>query len=691
MATANSSGGNINSVARFSSINELQKDGTPLWCYVTLVNKNRDIPGGGNRYWRCNYCNKEFNGSYSRVKWHLLKTSGKGIAICSKVDEYCLAEMRKLHEDADEKTKSKQVPLPPLAEGSSPLYPMTSESNQSKRRAVSPLEKAFQQGARENLHAEIARMFYTGGLSFHLSRNPYFISSYQYAANNIIPGYKPPGYNALRGPLLQRERAHTEKLLEPIKGTWSLKGVSIVTDGWTDAQRRPLINFMAMSDGDPMFLKAVDGSKEYKDRHYMADLMRQVIEEVKPQNVVQIITDNASVCKSAGRLIEAEYPTIFWTPCVVHTLNLALKNICAAKNTEANEIMYDECHWIEEVKDDAAFIRTFIMCHSMRLAIFNEFMPLKLLAIADTRFASTIVMLKRLKLIKTSLRTMVISEAWNAYKEDDVGKAATVKNLILNDSWWDKVDYILSFTGPIYDMLRMADTNKPILHLIYEMWDSMIEQVKESIYKHENKELSKYYTPQWLEGAPNRIPPHLNNEISSERVKCLYRYFTDPEERKAVFQEFPKFVGSLDFYSSFDCLQDRWNLEPKGWWLNYGSFTPILQRLALKLLGQPCSSSCCERNWSTYSFIYSLKRNKITPKRAEDLVFMHTNLRLLSRKSEKYRIGQSRMWDIGGDTMEPFDAVNSLEMASLSLDEPILEQEIIGEPSNVMENENDEM
>lgn len=38
----------------------------------------------------------------------------------------------------------------------------------------------------------------------------------------------------------------------------------------------------------------------------------------------------------------------------------------------------------------------------------------------------------------------------------------------------------------------MADTNKPILHLIYEMWDSMIEQVKESIYKHENKELSEY-------------------------------------------------------------------------------------------------------------------------------------------------------------------------------------------------------
>ena len=29
--------------------------------------------------------------------------------------------------------------------------------------------------------------------------------------------------------------------------------------------------------------------------------------------------------KATGALIEGEYLKIFWTPCVVHTLNLALK------------------------------------------------------------------------------------------------------------------------------------------------------------------------------------------------------------------------------------------------------------------------------------------------------------------------------------------------------------------------------
>ena len=124
--------------------------------------------------------------------------------------------------------------------------------------------------------------------------------------------------------------------------------------------------------------------------------------------------------------------------------------------------------------------------------MFNEFSPLKLLQVADTRFASIVIMLKRLKLIKRCLQAMAISEQWASYREDDVGKAVKVKDMILSDLCWDKVDYILEFTAPIYDMLRVADTDKPCLHLVYEMWDSMIEKVKTAIYRHEGLEDDEY-------------------------------------------------------------------------------------------------------------------------------------------------------------------------------------------------------
>ncbi|PRQ18377.1 putative ribonuclease H-like domain-containing protein [Rosa chinensis] len=324
-----------------------------------------------------------------------------------------------------------------------------------KRKGVSgPLEKAFNNNAREQLDCEIARMFYTGGLSFNLAKNPHYIRSYNRAASCPIPGYRPPGYNALRTTLLHKERMHIEKMLEPIKLSWQQKGVSVCSDGWSDSQRRPLINVMAACESGPMFLRAVNCEGDLKDRFFISDLLIDSILEIGPQHVVQVITDNASNCKAAGAIINARFPHIFWTPCVVHTLNLALKNICTPSSITSNKVAYDACNWISQVAEDVWFIKNFIMNHGMRLAMFNEHSHLKVLSIADTRFASIVVMLKRFRKIKQSLERMVISDQWEAYRDDDVTKARAVKDMILDDDAWAKIDYILAFTLPIYEMLR---------------------------------------------------------------------------------------------------------------------------------------------------------------------------------------------------------------------------------------------
>ncbi|XP_027363123.1 uncharacterized protein LOC113870830 [Abrus precatorius] len=334
--------------SNFGSL-EFQDDHAPLWAFVTIKDKLGD--GGGNKLWSCNFCAKVVKNSYSRVKAQLLRISGAGVALCPKVTPEYLADLKRICEEAENKIKPKTIPLPSAA-------PATL-SQKRKKKGSGTLERAFNVDERNQLRAEIARMFYSAGLSFHLARNPYYVSSYSFAANHNLSGFLPPSYNALRTSLLQQERSHIERLLQPIKSLWLIKGVTLVSDGWTDVQRRPLINFMAVSEGGPIFLKAVDGSKVYKDKHYMASIIKDVINEVGPKNVVQIITDNALVCKAAGMLIEAEFHHVFWTPCVVHTLNLALKNICAARNIDGNENVFNECHWITLLVDDASFYQDF--------------------------------------------------------------------------------------------------------------------------------------------------------------------------------------------------------------------------------------------------------------------------------------------------------------------------------------------
>lgn len=189
--------------------------------------------------------------------------------------------------------------------------------------------------------------------------------------------------------------------------------------------------------------------------------------------------------------------------------------------------------------------------------------------------------------------------------------------------------------------------------------------------------VNRYYSLNWIGAVRGRVTPLDDSEIFKMRNKCLQKLFPDPNDHKTVKKEFADFALMMNDFQNADSIEDRDDFEPKQWWGTHGGSTKFLKSLALKLLGQPSSSSCCERNWSTYSFIHSSKRNKLTPECAEDLVFARNNLHLLSRQSEAYHAGPSRMWDVGGDGVESFTGVGMLEGAKLTLDEPELEAEIM--------------
>ena len=55
----------------------------------------------------------------------------------------------------------------------------------------------------------------------------------------------------------------------------------------------------------------------------------------------------------------------------------------------------------------------------------------------------------------------------------------------------------------------------------------------------------------------------------------------------------------------------------------------MLQAVACAVLSLVCGACTCERNWSDFAFIHLKKRNKLSPSKAADLVFVFSNLRLL--------------------------------------------------------------
>lgn len=58
-------------------------------------------------------------------------------------------------------------------------------------------------------------------------------------------------------------------MLEPIKCTWKAKGVSICSDGWSNAQKKLIIKFMMVTESGPMFLNVISAEGHAKNKYYI--------------------------------------------------------------------------------------------------------------------------------------------------------------------------------------------------------------------------------------------------------------------------------------------------------------------------------------------------------------------------------------------------------------------------------------
>ena len=66
------------------------------------------------------------------------------------------------------------------------------------------------------------------------------------------------------------------------------------------------------------------------------------------------------------------------------------------------------------------------------------------------------------------------------------------------------------------------------------------------------------------------------------------------------------------------------------WWKDNTSRFPLLAKLARKYLSAPPTSVLSERLFSSAGDIYTEKRNRLSPDKAEQLLFIKGNLELIS-------------------------------------------------------------
>lgn len=135
--------------------------------------------------------------------------------------------------------------------------------------------------------------------------------------------------------------------------------------------------------------------------------------------------------------------------------------------------------------------------------------------------------------------------------------------------------------------------------------------------------------------------------------RTMLRKLLPAHEAQNARLSYAAFRAKEGEFGCADAVADADSMPAHQWWDMYGGAHPELQKVAVKLLAQVSSACSCERNWSAYDFIHNRRRNRLTPSRARDLVYVFTNGRLVAK------IGTSEEGFVGWDEEDEMEGGSS--------------------------------
>ncbi|KAI3860363.1 hypothetical protein MKX03_007119, partial [Papaver bracteatum] len=310
------------------------------------------------------------------------------------------------------------------------------------------------------------------------------------------PGYKAPSYDDIRNNLLRSMVKAVQLFVESFLRFWEDTGCTIMADGWKYTSNRSLINFLVDCPKGTVFLKSVDASDMVKTGENLFKLLKEMVEIVGEQHVVQMVTDNASNYALAGKLLEEAFPNMYWTPCAAHSVNLILKD-------------FGELGHIKYVASKAAKVTKYIYNHSKVLSLLHN-RPgwTEIIRPAATRFATNFIALQSIMSHKHYLQGLVTCPEFveSSYYREDKGQEFC--DIVMNIEFWKTCSKVVKISEPFVRVLRMVDSeDKPAMGFLYDR----IIKVKDAVSNVFNGK-KRDYEP-YMKIINSRLDKHFKKNI----------------------------------------------------------------------------------------------------------------------------------------------------------------------------------
>ncbi|CAD6248387.1 unnamed protein product [Miscanthus lutarioriparius] len=429
-------------------------------------------------------------------------------------------------------------------------------------------------------------------------------------------------------------------------------------------KKRSIMNLCTNFADGTSFISSKEMSHISHTGEVIFDLVDKAIEEIGPDNVVQVVTDNASNNMGAKRLLEEKRPHIFWTSCAAHTINLMLQGIGSMTQ-------------FKKVVDQAKAFTIFVYGHTRTLECLRYFIEGKeVVRPGVTRFASNFLTLSSMQEKKDQLRKMVVHSRWDSLKDVKSKKGKEATATILSPSFWKDVKLTLTVFEPLVKVLRLVNGDvRTSMGFLYGELLKAKRQIKEAfgnvearfkdviavIDKKMNGRLDSplhliayLLNPDYSYSDPSIFD---QPKISEGFIACVEKFYYHDEDmqHQAANIELKKFQNREGpFSKKLARTFENFDYNPASWWRLYGYETPALQKMATRILSLTSSTSGCERNWTGFEGIHTKKRNRLTTTRLNKLVYIQFNSKLLSKRQ---KIKSNKIIDVllSSDTTEAQD------------------------------------
>ncbi|CAN1799331.1 hypothetical protein LINPERHAP1_LOCUS22073 [Linum perenne] len=218
-----------------------------------------------------------------------------------------------------------------------------------------------------------------------------------------------------------------------------------MSDGWTDRKQRSICNFLVNSPKGTVFIESLDTSHYSKNTQKVFEMLDDVVEKVGEENVIQVITDNASAYKAAGaKLMEKKLP--------IHKTTIA-------KGRKITNYIYGRAMLISMLKD------------------FTK--GGELIRPALTRFATAYLTLGCLSEHKGDLMSMFSSETWRKSTFSTTREGKRIQGIALDSRFWTSVLTCLRAAMPLMKVLRLVDSDElPSMPFLYLELNQAMEKIK---------------------------------------------------------------------------------------------------------------------------------------------------------------------------------------------------------------------